>query len=390
MTPRILFDHGPTGAPALFRAPERLLIASAPEEVPACFAAMEAARRDGLWLAGLVSYELGYALEPKLRPLMPGGRRSPLMLFGAFRAPAPEDEARALLAAADPARAALSAPAADWSADDYARRFARVAEWIRAGDFYQTNLTFPMRARAEGRALDLYALLREVQPVRHGALVELGAGPAVLSRSPERFFRVDADGRIEVRPMKGTAPRDPDPARDAAAARWLAADEKNRAENLMIVDLMRNDLSRIALPGSVRTPELFAVESYATVHQMVSSVTARLPARLPLERLFAGLVPCGSITGAPKVRAMEAIRALEETPRDAYCGAIGWAAPDGSAEFNVAIRTLSLHPGGEAVFNVGGGVVFDSTAEAEYAECLLKAGFVARAAECAAAPACPA
>ncbi len=376
----VLFDHGPDAAPTLFRAPRRVLAAWEPSEAPACFEAMEAARAEGLWLAGCASYELGYALEPKLAPLMPGGRKAPLLLFGAFDGPAPEAEARAALADGDAARAALTAPVPDWTPDAYARRFARVAAWIRAGDFYQANLTFPMRARARGRAADLFALLRAIQPVRHGALVELGAGPAVLSRSPERFFRLDADGRIEVRPMKGTAARRPDPAEDAAAARWLAGDEKNQAENLMIVDLMRNDLSRVAEPGSVRVPELFRVETYATVHQMVSTVEARLRPGLGLRGIFAGLFPCGSITGAPKLRAMEAIRALEETPRDAYCGAIGWAAPDGSAEFNVAIRTLSLHADGAATFNVGGGVVYDSTAQAEYEECLWKARFATLAA----------
>ena len=157
--------------------------------------------------------------------------------------------------------------------------------------------------------------------------------------------------------MKGTAPRDPDPARDAALARALAADPKNRAENLMIVDLLRNDIGRIAEIGSVRVPALYAVESYATVHQMVSRVTGRLLPGTPLARVLAALFPCGSVTGAPKLRAMEIIRELEPWPREAYCGAIGWAAPDGRAAFNVAIRTLTLYPDGEAVLNVGGGVV---------------------------------
>ncbi|SES69783.1 aminodeoxychorismate synthase component I [Oceanicella actignis] len=371
----VLFDNGPEAPPLLFARPRRLLAAWEPAEVADCFARMEAARAQGAWLAGYASYELGYALEPRLGPLTPRGRRAPLMLFGVFDAPAPAEEGAALLAQADPSRAALSAPAPDWSFDDYAPRFARAAAWIRAGEFYQVNLTFPMRARARGAAADLFARMRAVQPVRHGALVSLGVGPEVLSRSPERFFRLFPDGRIEVRPMKGTAPRDPDPEADRAIARWLAEDAKNRAENLMIVDLMRNDLARVAQVGSVRVPRLFHVETYATVHQMVSSVTARLRRRLTLAELFAGLFPCGSITGAPKVRAMEAIRALEHAPRDVYCGAVGWVSPDGGADFNVAIRTLSLHPGGEAVFNVGGGLVQDSTARKEYEECLLKARF---------------
>jgi para-aminobenzoate synthetase component 1 len=186
---------------------------------------------------------------------------------------------------------------------------------------------------------------------------------------------MDGQGRIEARPMKGTAPRDPDPGRDAATREALAADVKNRAENLMIVDLLRNDIGRIAEVGSVRVPELFAVETYATVHQMVSRITGTLRPGVTLSRILRALFPCGSVTGAPKVRAMEIIRELEPWPRDVYCGAIGWAAPDGRAAFNVAIRTLLLLPDGTAVLNVGGGVVADSTAAAEYEEALWKARF---------------
>jgi para-aminobenzoate synthetase component I len=175
--------------------------------------------------------------------------------------------------------------------------------------------------------------------------------------------------------MKGTAPRDADPARDAALRAELGHDVKNRAENLMIVDLLRNDIGRIAEIGSVRVPELFTVETYATVHQMVSRVTGRLAPGTRLSRVFRALFPCGSVTGAPKLRAMEIIRELEPWPREAYCGAIGWAAPDGRASFNVAIRTIALHPGGEAVLNVGGGLVADSSAASEYEEALWKARF---------------
>lgn len=175
--------------------------------------------------------------------------------------------------------------------------------------------------------------------------------------------------------MKGTAARNTDPVRDRHAAQALAQDVKNRAENLMIVDLLRNDIGRVAEVGSVRVPALYAVETYATVHQMVSRVTGRLRPGIELGALFQALFPCGSITGAPKVRAMEIIRALEAGPRDAYCGTIGWAAPDGRASFSVAIRTLTLYPGGEAVLNVGGGIVADSTADAEYEEALWKARF---------------
>jgi len=204
--------------------------------------------------------------------------------------------------------------------------------------------------------------------------VEQEDGPALLSRSPELFFRTDSDGRIETRPMKGTLPRLNDPAQDAAQRTTLSRDEKNQAENLMIVDLLRNDISRICQVGSVRAPDLFTVETYATVHQMVSTVEGQLQPGIGLGDIFAALFPCGSITGAPKLRAMQIIRELEPWPREAYCGTIGWAAPDGRSCFNVAIRTVMLD-GDRATLNVGGGLVWDSTAPSEYEEALWKARY---------------
>jgi para-aminobenzoate synthetase component I len=200
-------------------------------------------------------------------------------------------------------------------------------------------------------------------------------GTTLVSRSPELFFALDGHGGIETRPMKGTAPRDPDLEADRHIKAALGQDAKNRAENLMIVDLLRNDVGRIAEVGSVTVPDLFEVVTYATLHQMVSRVTGRLRPGVGLAAVLRALFPCGSVTGAPKIRAMEILRDVEDAPRDAYCGAIGWAGPDGRARFNVAIRTLTLHPGGEAVLNVGGGIVADSTAESEYQEALWKARF---------------
>ncbi|PZQ49505.1 MAG: aminodeoxychorismate synthase component I [Rhodovulum sulfidophilum] len=359
-------DHGPGGVPARFAAPLETLTAREPAEVPAAIAAAEAALAAGRWIAGYASYELGYAVEPKLAPLMPAGRATPLLCLGVFAGPE----------AARPAApgGALSAFAPRWDLATYAEAFERVADYIRAGDIYQVNLTFPLDGRWEGDAAALAAALAQGQPVGHGALVRLGP-VTLLSRSPELFFALDGRGGIETRPMKGTAPRAVDPAEDAGLAAALAADAKNRAENLMIVDLLRNDVSRIAAIGSVAVPELFAVETYATVHQMVSRITARVLPDARLGGILAALFPCGSVTGAPKVRAMEIIRELEPWPRDAYCGAIGWMAPDGRAAFNVAIRTLALHPDGRAVLNVGGGVVADSAAGGEYEEALWKARF---------------
>ncbi len=368
MTLRARFDAGPGGGAAFFAGPEAVIRADRPDEVPAALERMEAARADGLWLAGMASYELGYAIVPKLAALMPPARDTPLLAFGAFRAPG------AAAPGGAGGRASLSPPAPEWSGARYARAFDRVRDYIAAGDIYQANLTFPLRAEATGGAEALYARLAARQPVGHGALVEMD-DLAILSRSPELLVRIDADGAILTRPMKGTAPRGDNPAADAAARIALAGSEKDRAENLMIVDLLRNDVGRIARIGSVAVPRLFHVESYRTVHQMVSDVTGRLRPGVTLAETLAALFPCGSVTGAPKIRAMQIIRELETAPRGAYCGATGWIAPDGALSLSVAIRTLTLWPSGRVRLNVGGGVVHDSTARGEYEEALWKARF---------------
>jgi para-aminobenzoate synthetase component I len=362
-------DHGPERLPARFAAPASVVAAREAAEVPAALGALDAALAGGAWIAGYAAYELGYTFEPRLAPLLPRARRLPLLEFGVFRShPGP--------AAPVPPGGALGPFRPEWSPDRYRTAFARVADYIHAGDIYQANLTMALTGRWAGDPAAIQAALARRQPVGHGALVRL-PGATILSRSPELFFALDGAGGIETAPMKGTAPRDPDPARDAALRDALARDPKNRAENLMIVDLLRNDVARVVEMGSVRVPDLYAVQSFATVHQMVSRVTGRLQQGRRLPDVLAALFPCGSVTGAPKIRAMEIIRELEDRPRDGYCGAIGWAAPDGRAAFNVAIRTLTLYPGGEAVLNVGGGVVADSTAEAEYEEALWKARFAA-------------
>ncbi|TIX29642.1 MAG: aminodeoxychorismate synthase component I, partial [Mesorhizobium sp.] len=207
--------------------------------------------------------------------------------------------------------------------EDYAKRFARLHNHIRKGDCYQGNLTFPVHAQWSGDPLAAFDALTERQPVKYGALIALG-DPVVLSRSPELFFEVDAEGMIETHPMKGTAPRGATKAEDKRLKAFLLNDEKNQAENRMIVDLLRNDISLISEVGTLEVPELFRIESYPTVHQMVSRVRAKLLPDLTIRQIFAALFPCGSITGAPKIRAMEILHDLEATPRDVYCGAIGW------------------------------------------------------------------
>jgi para-aminobenzoate synthetase component 1 len=369
-----LAEDGPGGRPALFRTPRSILRADDAGGVPGVLDAIDAALGAGHWVAGLAAYELGYALEPRMASLMPPGRPVPLLAFGVFDAP--EDGIPALVRAASLADAArLSDPRPLWTAADHATAIVRILDWIAAGDIYQANLTFGLTARWSGDPLGLLGRLRTRQPVPHGALMDFPGMPAILSRSPELFFATDGAGAIETRPMKGTAPRSPDPADDAAIRDRMAASEKDRAENLMIVDLLRNDISRVSEPGSVRVPDLYRIETYATVHQMISRVTGRLRPGTMLSGIFGALFPCGSVTGAPKIRAMQVIRALEPGPRGAYCGALGWMAPDGRSSFNVAIRTLTLHRDGRADLSVGGGIVADSTPAGEYEEALWKARF---------------
>ena len=370
----IVVEHGPGGAPALFDGASEVVLAQRPSEVRAALARADAARRAGAWLAGYVTYEAGFALEPRLAPLMPRRRPGPLLALGVYDGP--RDASAVLDRAKAEAGAARLGPLRNRiSRAGYDAAFAKVADYIAAGDCYQINLTFPIDSQLEaGTALGLYGALRARQAVGFGAFCDLGAGPVVISRSPELFFSV-TDGVIAARPMKGTAPRDADPVRDAELAAELYASDKARAENLMIVDLLRNDIARISAVGSVRVPELFAVEAFATLHQMSSRVEGRLVGEVDLAQLIGALFPCGSITGAPKIRAMQIIREVERAPRGVYCGAMGWMAPDGDACFNVAIRTLSLFDGGRVVLNVGGGVVHDSTAAGEWEEALWKARY---------------
>jgi para-aminobenzoate synthetase component 1 len=372
----ILCEHGPDGHPAVFARPREVIVARAPSDLPAAFARADAARAAGGWIAGYVAYEAGLALEPRLAPLMPAGREGPLLALGVFDGPEAADAVLAAAACAAP-EARITAPEPAIARAAYDAAVARVRAYIAAGDCYQVNLTFPMESRLlGGDALGLYGALRRTGAVGHGALVDLGVDPVIVSRSPELFFRIEPGGRIIARPMKGTAPRDPDPVRDAEIAARLAASEKDRAENLMIVDLLRNDIARLSRVGSVKVPALYAMERYSTVHQMTSTITGDLLADPGFGGLMAALFPCGSVTGAPKIRAMEIIREVEAAPRGVYCGAIGWMSPDGRADFSVAIRTLSLFPDGRVVMNVGGGVVIDSTAEGEWEEALWKARFV--------------
>ncbi|TIS57239.1 aminodeoxychorismate synthase component I [Mesorhizobium sp.] len=369
--PSAIFRNDESARQLVFDNPAEIIVAHEAEDFLPALEAAQTAHGAGKWLAGYLSYEAGYLLEPKLVPLLPAGRRAPLVCLGVFDAPADQALPRS---SAPASNGPIFDARAAWSFEDYAKRFAELHDHIRKGDCYQGNLTFPVHAQWSGDPLAAFDALTERQPVKYGALVALG-DPIVLSRSPELFFKIDAEGMIETHPMKGTAPRGATKAEDKRLKAFLRNDEKNQAENRMIVDLLRNDISLISEVGTLAVPELFRIESYPTVHQMVSRVRAKLLPDMTIRQIFAALFPCGSITGAPKIRAMEILHDLEGPPRDVYCGAIGWIAPGGTMRFSVAIRTISLFSGGEAVYNIGGGVVFDSTAEEEYQECLLKARF---------------
>lgn len=372
--PYVLFRDDTTGTATLFTEPEDIIVA---DEVDAFFPALErmqAAHAEGNYLAGYMSYEAGYLFEPRLAPLAEGRRQTPLINFGVFKSPGAETAMSSKSLKSMDSVDFLSDFKPSWSFAEYEKQFDRLHQHLRQGDCYQANLTMPVTGRWQGDPLAGFWSLIDRQPVKYGALIDLG-GPVILSRSPELFFSVDADGWIETHPMKGTVKRGSSVEEDAALVAAMGQDEKTLAENRMIVDLLRNDISRIAEVGTLHVPRLFEIETYPTVHQMVSHVRAKLLPEIGIADIFAALFPCGSVTGAPKMRAMEILHDLEIVPRDIYCGAIGLISPKGEMRFSVAIRTVTLFQDGRATFNVGGGIVFDSTAPSEYDECLLKAKF---------------
>ncbi len=371
-TPFVLFDDARDGGapPRLYRRPTRVLQARAMADVVPLLGHLKVAVDGGAHAAGYLAYEAGYALDPKLAPAARVGT-SPLAWFGLFEGFETPDVASL---AAGPASASKPHPRIDEAA--YVEGVLRVREHLFAGDFYQANLTFGNDVEVGGEPLALYGLLRGRQRAGWGGVVDTGDS-WLVSLSPEQFFTI-RDGTIEAKPMKGTAPRRADPDDDRRGAEELAADPKQRAENLMIVDLMRNDLARLSVPGSVDVPDLFKVESFPTVHQMVSRITARLRPGVTAVDALRTIFPCGSITGAPKIAAMLALRDLEPEPRGAYTGSMGWIEPGGDAAFNVMIRTLEGARGHTyARLGLGSGLVVDSEPRNEWAECLLKGAFVA-------------
>lgn len=271
------------------------------------------------------------------------------------------------------------------SAAEYEELVERVIGAIREGEVYQVNLSQRFTARASAAPLDVHRELRRRSPAPYGAVVRVD-DVTILSSSPERFLRVTADGVVEARPIKGTRPRGTDPAADRRLAEELRESAKDRAENLMIVDLIRNDLSRVCHPGTIRVPELFRLDSWATVHHLVSVVRGRLREGVGPEELLRATFPCGSVTGAPKIRAMETIARLEHVARGPYCGAIGYFGFGGGIDLSVAIRILVAEPG-RVGFHAGGGIVYDSDPADEYRETLAKARAIIASLEGAGPPA---
>jgi len=371
----------------LFTEPIRILTANTEDELARLFAEIERAAGSGMFAAGYFSYECGRCFEPTVAKgprgdaSMPAG---PLAWFGIY------DKAQIVDGSDGSGRATISTAPEEGeraaarlecclglSEAEYAARIDRIHAWIRAGDVYQLNFTVPIEVRGAAGAGALYQALRARQPAPYLAFLHIEPGRQVLSLSPELFFRVDSDGenrRITTRPMKGTAGRGRTTAEDIARSEWLAKDTKNRAENVMIVDLLRNDLGRICQFGSVTASDLFALERYRTLWQMTSTVTGRLRDEVGFQQIFRALFPCGSIMGAPKVRAMQLIGELEGRSRGVYTGAIGFFSKEETV-FNVAIRTVALD-GETGVMGVGSGIVIDSEAAAEWAECQLKAAFL--------------
>jgi len=381
--PFLLLDDAaaPPGTPAsrLYTKPREVILARAVDEVCPALARADAALAAGHHLAGWIAYEAAAAFEPRAAAAIGQLPPEPLVWLGVFGPPrrltAPETAACLDEAMGGTARRGEIAGLrfAETEAD-YHRKIAQLQEAIGAGEIYQLNYTFSVGIDVAGDTLALYRRLRGAQPVAFGAVIDTGE-TRILSLSPELFLR-SRGGRLEARPMKGTAARGPTLEDDRTRAAALRADPKERAENLMIVDLLRNDLSRVAVPGSVEVPGLFTVETYKTVLQMTSRITARRSEDVAFSELIAALFPCGSVTGAPKLRAMELIGAVEDAPRGVYTGAIGWAEPGGDLCLSVPIRTLVGHAGGEIRFGLGSGIVADSRAADEYEECRLKAQFL--------------
>jgi len=365
-----------------FHSPVAHLVCSAHDDPARFFQQAEDFLAQGMYLAGWLGYEFGYLLEPSLKKRIHPDPEKPLARLGVYRQPLIFTHASGELLSGSWPTPPPPQPSTDYritnlrpnlSQTEYTAALAGIRAYIESGDTYQVNFTLKLLFDFHGSPEALYQTLRRNQSVSFGAYIRSGS-QRLLSFSPELFFRRIGEQCL-VRPMKGTIQRGPYPAEDARLARFLQNDEKNRSENVMIVDLLRNDLGRICTQGTVTTRSLFDIETYETLHQMTSTITGHLPRDTKIGALFRALFPCGSVTGAPKIRTMEIIHELETGPRGVYTGAIGFIAPSGEAVFNVPIRTIELN-NSKGEMGIGSGIIHDSDPEQEWRECLLKGRFL--------------
>lgn len=357
------FEDRIKGTALELQEPVKLIQARCQDDLHEAFDAIRQAQQQGFWVGLALDYELAELWEPHIKPRVQDAGKAVLNALVFKRA-----QAVPLWHSDQPI--SLSAQAQTTQARHY-EQLQSIQRGIKAGDFYQINYSLPIQLRTPTRSRDLYAALATRHPVAYACYFEFEQR-YLLSLSPELFVHQQAR-QIRMRPMKGTRPRHADPEQDRQAAQDLASSDKDRAENLMIVDLLRNDLGRLAVAGSVRVTSLFNLEKYASVWTMTSEIEALLRPDVQLRELVQALFPCGSITGAPKLAAMQAIRELEQHRRGIYCGALGYLAPHDELQLNVAIRTAELNEQGAGYFGAGGGIVADSQAHDEWLECLWKA-----------------
>lgn len=351
--------------PLFFSNPIHIFETNKLNEVTTVLEKVEKATSDGFYAAGYVSYEAAPAFHPAMHVQTAG--EMPLVWFGIFNEP----QKAPLLQEKQEAYSVSTWTMAS-SVERYKEGIQQIKTAIEEGHTYQVNYTERLSAKFTGSDLAFYRQLARNQQADYGAYLNMGRF-RILSASPELFFKVQA-GKLTAKPMKGTAPRGRTTQEDQQYVNALLASEKEQAENLMIVDLLRNDMSQLARKGTVQTKRLFTAETYPTVHQLTSTVTAELKENTTVLNWFQALFPCGSITGAPKISTMKYIAALEQTPREVYCGAIGFITPDKEAIFNVPIRTVVIDREKErACYGVGGGITWDSTSEGEYQELQTKA-----------------
>ena len=352
--------------PLTFSDPHKVIIAHTIEEVLPSFQMIQDAIDDGYYAAGFLSYESASAFDPAYR--VKEEHSMPLLWFGIFSEPQH-------MSLSSTGTYSLTKWNSSVSMDEYRESIMSIKQSIENGDTYQTNYTIRLNSQFHGDDIALFQKLKKAQASNYCAYINTGEH-SILSASPELFFRLEGD-QVTARPMKGTIERGKSFAEDEANASWLYQSEKNRAENVMIVDLLRNDLGILAEPGTVHVPKLFEIEQYPTVHQMTSTIAAKISENIQLVDIFKALFPCGSITGAPKISTIEIISNLEKSPREVYCGAIGYITPNQEAIFNVPIRTVVVdQKTGKATYGVGGGITWDSTAEGEYHEVLAKASLL--------------